>query len=534
MFIAAMALACGFNKANAQYVAPRVPAELEETVNGYIQKLLQDPTDETVMKAIEKNKLLKKNKEALIAVGYKFLEYNFYGNAIGLAKKVYETDAKFLPAIYLEGDAYYKMAGAKEESSLIMGSKKKGEEEAQVNTNALSMASTKYEEAKQADPNTLDPYLKLVGVYRYINPDYAIELMTEIKEKKADDPIINQVLGTLYYQLADTVNARTYYNKYFETYPDGQGNVTVQREYVIILFMAKDYKGALEMSKKFLASNAKDPVLNRIVFLSNMELQSAYENDVENQFKPDFEQNKEAYAAKTKEAYDNFYGQYADSVYQEIDYRYQAQYLSGLKDYKGAIAAYKKAAEVAPEDAATQFNLSKTYEKTKEYDEAVAAYRKYMELIGKKDDTNELFKLARVYYNAANATKEDSLLRVKYITDGDALYAKVDEMMLKDGEPSYLAVFWRSRINQLYDRKHPNEIAAKYMKEAIERLKNEKFAGEDYNPHRAQAYSYIAWLAMEKDNNEEAKLNAEEALKYEEDNPLASNVKKYLEILGKW
>ena len=72
------------------------------------------------------------------------------------------------------------------------------------------------------------------------------------------------------------------------------------------------------------------------------------------------------------------------------------------------------------------------------------------------------------------------------------------------------------------------------MKEAIERLKNEKFAGEDYNPHRAQAYSYIAWLAMEKDNNEEAKLNAEEALKYEEDNPLASNVKKYLEILGKW
>lgn len=512
LLFAFVALTCGFNKAKAQFVIPEVPAELKETVNGYIQTLLQDPTDETVMKNIDKNKLLKKDKSALVAVGYKFLENKLFGNAIGLAKKVYDMDAKYLPAIYLEGDAYFQMG----------------------NSNAYGLAAQKYEEAKSLDPNSLDPYLKLVGVYRYINPDYAIELMTEIKEKKADNPKINQVLGTLYYQLADTVNARNYYNKYFEKYPDGQGDVTVQREYVIILFMAKDYKGALDMSKKFQATNPKDPVLNRIVFLSNYELQNAYETNVENQFKPDFEQQKATYAAATKEAYDKFYGQYADSIYQELDYRYQAQYLSGLQDYQGAIKAYKNAERVAPEDAATQFNLSRTYEKVKEYDNAVAAYKKYMQLSKKEEDTNELFKLARVYYNAANATKEDSLLRVKYIKAGDSIYAKVDDVMVKEGEPSYLAVFWRSRINQLYDRKHPNEIAAKYMKEAIKRLEDPKFAGEDYNAHRAQAYSYIAWLAMEKDNNEEAKTNAQAALKYEEDNPLATNVKKYLEILGKW
>ncbi len=510
--LAAVVMSCGCNKAFAQVVIPEVPAELQETVNGYVQTLLSDPTDESVMKAIDKNKLLKKNKTALIAVGYKFLENNLFGNAIGLAKKVYEMDATFLPAVYLEGDAYFKMG----------------------NNNAYGLAATKYEEAKGLDPNSLDPYLKLVGVYRYINPDYAIELMNEIKEKKTEDPKINQVLGTLYYQLADTVNARTYYNKYFETYPDGQGDVTVQREYVIILFMAKDYKGALDMSKKFQATNAKDPVLNRIIFLSNYSLQDAYLSNVENEYKPDFEQQKETYTSATKAAYDNFFGQYPDSVYQEIDYRYQALYLSGLKDYKGAIEAYKKAEKIAPEDPATQFNMSKAYEKALDYDNAVATYRKYMELVGKKDDTNELFKLARVYYNAANATKEDSLLRVKYIKAGDEIYAQVDSEMVKSGEPSYLGVFWRSRINQLYDRKHPNDIAAEYMKQAIKRLEDPKFAGEDYNPHRAQAYSYLAWLAMEKENNEEAKANAEAALKYEEDNPLATNVKKYLEILGKW
>lgn len=512
LVISVVAAAFAFDKADAQYVRPQIPAELQETVNGYVQTLLQDPTDETVMKSIEKNKLLKKDKDALVAVGYKFLDNKLFGNAIGLAKKVYDMDPKYIGAVYLEGDAYFEMR----------------------NNNAYGLAAQKYEEAKTIDPNSLDPYLKLVGVYRYINPDYAIELMNEIKEKKTDDPKINQVLGTLYYQLSDTVNARNYYNKYFEKYPDGQGDVTVQREYVIILFMAKDFQGALDMSKKFQATNPNDVVLNRIEFLSNFELQRAYENNVENQFKPEFEEQKGKYAAATKAAYDKFYGQHPDSVYQELDFRYQAQYLSDQKDYQGAIAAYKNAAKIAPEDAATQFNLSKVYEKTKEYENAVTAYKKYMELANKKEDTNELFKLARVYYNAANATKEDSLLRVKYIKEGDSIYAQVDEVMLKEGEPSYLAVFWRSRINQLYDRKHPNEIAVKYMKEAIERLKDPKFAGEDYNPHRAQAYSYIAWFAMEKDNNEEAKANAAEALKYEEDNPLASNVKKYLEILGKW
>ncbi len=508
----AFATVCGLCRVRAQFVIPQVPAELQETVNGYVQTLLQDPTDETVMKKIEKNKLLKKDKEALIAVGYRFLENKLFGNAIGLAKKVYDMDAKYVPAVYLEGDAYFEMN----------------------NNNAYGLAAQKYEEAKTIDSTSLDPYLKLVGVYRYINPDYAIELMTEIKEKKGDDPKVNQVLGTLYFQLSDTVNARAYYNKYFEKYPDGQGDITVQREYVIILFMAKDYKGALDMSRKFQASNANDPVLNRIEFLSKFELQEAYVNSVENQYALDFEQKKAALAAETKASYDKFFGQYPDSVYQELDYRYKAQYLSALGDHKGAIAAYNKAFEINPENPSTQFSLSREYEKEKKFYNAIAAYRKYMKLADKDNDVNERFKLARVYYNAARATKEDSLLRVKYIVGGDSVYAQVDAEMIKDGDPSYLAVFWRSRINQLYDSKHPNEIAANYMKETVERLKNPKFAGEDYNPHRAQAYSYIAWFALEKNNDEEAKVNAQEALKYEDDNPLAGNVKKYLEILGKW
>jgi tetratricopeptide (TPR) repeat protein len=502
---------CGLCSVKAQFEIPKVPAELQETVDGYIQTLLQDPTDETVMKSIDKNKLLKKDKAALIAVGYKFLENRLFGNAIGLAKKVYDMDATFVPAVYLEGDAYFAMK----------------------NNNAYGLAAQKYEEAKTIDANSLDPYLKLVGVYRYINPDYAIELMNEIKEKKGDDPKVNQVLGTLYFQLSDTVNARAYYNKYFETYPDGQGDITVQREYVIILFMAKDYKGALNMSKKFQATNPNDPVLNRIEFLSKYELQSAFVNNVENQFAPGFDQKKDSMAADTKASYDKFYGSYPDSVYQELDYRYKAQYLAGLDDHKGAIAAYKKSVEIDPDNYSTQFNLSKEYEKVKDYDNAISSYRKYMKLAEKTEDINEEFKLARVYYNAARATKEDSLLRVKYIKGGDSIYAHVDSEMLKESDPSYLAVFWRSRINQLYDSKHPNAIAAKYMKEATERLKNPKFAGEDYNAHRAQAYSYIAWYELDKDNDA-AKANAQEALKYEEDNALAGNVKKYLEILGKW
>lgn len=501
MLVAAAAMLFGGNKVQAQIEVPQVPAEFQELIDGYVQTLLENPADESVMKAIEKNKQLKKNKSALVAIGYKFLDNKLFGNAIGLAKKVYEMDATYLPAIYLEGDSWFKMA----------------------NNNAYGMAATKYEEAKQVDPNSLDPYLKLVGVYRYINPEYAIELMEEIKQKKTDDPKINQVLGTLYYQLDDTLHAREYYNKYFEKFPDGQGDATVQREYVIILFMAKDYEGALKQSTKFLATNPKDPVLNRIIFLSNVNLLAKTD---------EYEEAKYAAAqVATKAAHDKFIGQYPDTVYQEIDYRYLGQYLTIEKDYPGAAKAFAKAAELAPEDPAAQFNLSKAYEKSKEYDKAIPAYKEYMKLAKKEDDTNELFKLGRVYFNAANASQADSLKRIAYIKEGDAVYAKVDADMVKSGEPSYLGIFWRSRINQLVDRKHPNEVAVGYMRETIERLKNEKFKGEDYDPHRAQAYSYVAWFEMEKDNLAQAETFAREALKYEEDNPLASNVVKYVDLM---
>lgn len=502
LLVAIAALAFGNNRAQAQIEIPQLPAELQEQVDGYIQTLLENPADESVMKAIDKNKLLKKDKNALIAIGYKFLDNNLFGNAIGLAKKVYEMDATYLPAIYLEGDAWFRMG----------------------NSNAYGMAATKYEEAKQVAPNSLDPYLKLVGVYRYINPEYAIELMEEIKEKKTDDPKINQVLGTLYYQLDDTLSARKYYNLYFDKFPDGQGDATVQREYVIILFMAKDYEGALKHSQKFLATNPKDPVLNRIVFLSNVSLLGKTDEYDEAKYK--------AALASTKAAYDKFVGQYPDSVYQEIDYRYLGQYLTMIKEYKGAADAFAKAAEKSPEDPAAQFNLSKAYEKIDDYDKAIVAYKKFMELAKKEDDTNELFKLGRVYYNAANAMREDSIKRIAYIKDGDVIYAKVDEEMVKSGEPSYLGIFWRSRINQLVDRKHPNATAADYMKETIKRLQDEKFKGEDYDPHRAQAYSYVAWHAMEQDDFATAEANAKEALKYEEDNPLASNVLQYVELMN--
>ncbi|MCH5178275.1 MAG: tetratricopeptide repeat protein [Prevotellaceae bacterium] len=502
LMVAAVALLFGYNKAQAQIEIPQLPSELQEQVDEYIQTLLENPADESVMKAIDKNKLLKKDKAALVAIGYKFLEHNLFGNALGLAKKVYEMDATYLPAIYLEGDAWFKMG----------------------NSNAYGMAATKYEEAKQVTPESLDPYLKLVGVYRYINPEYAIELMEEIKQKKTDDPKINQVLGTLYYQLDDTLSAHKYYNMYFDKFPDGQGDATVQREYVIIKFMAKDYDGALKQSQKFLATNPKDPVLNRIIFLSNVNLLANTDEFEEAKFNA----AKEA----TKAAHDKFIGQYPDSVYQEIDYRYLGQYMTIIGEDKSAAEAYAKAAEKSPEDPAAQLNLSKAYEKTKEYDKAIPAYKKFMELAKKEDDTNELFKLGRVYYNAANAMQQDSLKRIAYIKEGDAIYAKVDDEMVKSGEPSYLGIFWRSRINQLVDRKHPNATAADYMKETIKRLQDEKFKGEDYDPHRAQAYSYVAWFAMEQDDFETAEANAKEALKYEEDNPLASNVLQYVELMN--
>lgn len=484
-FFAAIALLGGLSTASAQTIAeyefipPKVSEELRPVVDQFLATLSENPADESVMKAMEKNKKIKGNKEQQVAIGYEFLEKNLFSQAIGISKKIQEMEQaqerQYLPALYLEGDAWFKMANPK----------------------SYGMAAAKFEEIKSIEPDNIVPYLKMVRVYRYINPDYAIEIMQDIEQRRKDDAKINQQLGTLYYQLNDTANAAKYYEKFFAAFPDGMNDYEIQKEYVILLYLTKNYDKARTAATQFMAKAPEgDPVLPRVLFRSNFDLK-----------------DKEG----TKAAYSQFFGKFKDEQLQPGDISYKAQYLIQNKEYAEAIKAFELTAKMDTSRAVEcERNIYTAYNKLKDFPKAIASCKKYLAMANKENDARELSALGRVYLEASRAAEDDET-KVNYINEGDKIFAKVAEI----DKVWYAGPYYRAQINLLRPTKDNVQIAG-FMNETVQRLEGK---GEDYDEVRGNCYSFMAWVAAAVDKDYgKAKSFANKALEYDPENETAQNI----------
>ncbi len=180
------------------------------------------------------------------AIGYFFFKNKQYDEAIFFAKAAYERNNKSLPSILLEGDSYYEQ-------------KKFGE------------AVQKYEEAIYNNPEDKRAYFKRVSVYKYINPQLALETMETIKKKYPNDPAIDKTMASIYYHLNDTAKANTTYKTYFKAvkYED---DVEAAKEFAIIMFLNKDYAESYNIVNKIINQDPKEISLNRMKFYDLIEM----------------------------------------------------------------------------------------------------------------------------------------------------------------------------------------------------------------------------------------------------------------------
>ena len=189
-------------------------------------------------------KELKKTK-ALIAAGQQFLKAGLYQQAAELGRLAYEQDGSNFDAVMLYGDATYEM-------------KNYGE------------ASAKYEEAINLKPESKEAYLKSANVYKYINPEYALEILDKFKKKFPNDPDVNKSIGAIYYYQNKIKEAKAAYDTYFEA--SKGGDIEAQEQYAIILFAEKDYQASLDKVNSIIDKNPQALSLNRMKFYNQMEL----------------------------------------------------------------------------------------------------------------------------------------------------------------------------------------------------------------------------------------------------------------------
>ncbi|MDD4760875.1 MAG: tetratricopeptide repeat protein [Bacteroidaceae bacterium] len=478
---AGLLLMCSSNFAFGQAVTdvPQLSGDEQQDAQSLLNAVEGNKAVEVQRQTKSIIKKYKKDENALNAIGYFFFKNKQYDEAIFFAKAAYERNNKSLPSILLEGDSYYEQ-------------KKFGE------------AVQKYEEAIYNNPEDKRAYFKRVSVYKYINPQLALETMETIKKKYPKDPAIDKTMASIYYHLNDTAKANTTYKTYFKAvkYED---DVEAAKEFAIIMFLNKDYAESYNIVNKIISQDPKEISLNRMKFYDLIEMGKYQDAEV---------------ASK------NFFGQYVDTLYNFSDYKYMGKLQAELKNIDGAVAAYKKASDLAPEDKkpALLKDLSLAYETVGKYDDAAATYQQFIDLAA-PGSLVETYNKGRIFYKALEDSTITADQRKHYIEAGDALFKVV---AAKDS--SYLGPFWSARINSALDPNNPNEVAMQQYNEAFKRLESKDAS---YNSRRVECLRYMTFYYFKKDDMSNCVAYADKVLALSPDDSLAKQIKVAVSQLKK-
>jgi tetratricopeptide (TPR) repeat protein len=424
-------------------------------------------------------KKYKKDQKTLIAIGNYFYKQKQYSPAISMSQAVYEkSDGSSLDAILLEGDCYFAL-------------QRYGE------------AAQKYEEATSLDDKDKYAYFRKVDVYKYINPGYSLDIMKTVKEKYPNDPAIDKTMASIYYHLNDTAKAGATYKTYFEKVKPVD-DVDAATEYAIVRFLNKDYDGSLDIVNQILPKDPDEISLNRMKFYDLMELEKYPE---------------------ANEAAKSFFGKFTDSLYNYNDYKYMASLQTELHNSDEAAKALDKAVKLTPEDKGTLFkDYSNQYKKAHRYDEAVKAYKTYIDKVKPGSIVEEL-AMGRIYFTAAIDTATTAEQKTHYIAEGTKLF---DDVASKSD--SYLGPYWGGKINYVINPNEPIEAAKNHYAEALKRLEGK---GDDYNDIRVECLRYLAFYTFKKDDYANCRSYINQALALNPNDGLCKQINGVLKQLKK-
>lgn len=303
----------------------------------------------------------------------------------------------------------------------------------------VGTACGQYEQAMMADENCSEAYYKYARAYAGTNPEISVQTLLKLKEKHPEDWKVDGELAEAYYSQGKYSEAKQLYDEYMTK---GTPDAEDYGRYAMLLYLNKDYTESMAAAQKGLEMDADNSVLKRLKMYDACELKTYDE------------------AQKAAEVFFNE----AKVPFVYLDYIYRGRISQALGENEKAIADFVKAVEIGGKDGThpeIQKELSGLYEKSKQYDKAIASYKVYFEALGNDAKLNDLFLLGRLYYKAA-ADSSDSL-KVGYLSEADSIFAVVAERVPE----SYLGPFWRARTNSMLDPETTQGLAKPYYEAAL-------------------------------------------------------------------
>lgn len=484
---AAALLFIGAGSAKAQitkgYDPQPMPADIETMVNQIMDLQIDDPDkgNKLLNKVMGK---IKNNKEQLISVGEFFLNKNIFPIANKCAEQVYKLDPQYLPGLMFAGQVN-KARGFATNNDLYFG-----------------IAGQKYEEALSVDPNFVPALRQNVTIYKKINPAAAETYLEKISELTPNDYTIKKDLGDIRYDLSDYANAVKYYKDYFDVVPKDSIDQVSAQNYVNSIFSMLKFDDLAVQSGKFQEIFPNDITFKRQSFFADV-------------FKQDFDKAAESVKYLTEEKFKD---------YTYLDYNVAATYFNQVGDAQNTVKYGTKAFESDTTKVEELARVAKAMGQNGQNDEAIATYQKYFSLLKEAPAAASLYDFGRTCLTASKAEGITPERQAEIIALGDKAFRDAQ----KADSSMYQATYFRARLN-MTDRKVAQEAPKEAYLELLEQTKNNDPDDDTANAMKAEAYQYLVFYYVQKEDFATGLKYANEWNKMDPEDETAKQFKAILE-----
>lgn len=430
----------------------------------------------------------KKNAENLVAFGRAFYEAKDTTNArIAANNALAASKRQYAPAYVLLGD----IAAQGDDGGL---------------------AAQNYEQAIYYDKTNPEPYRKYALVYRKIDPEGAVAKLDQLGAVVPDYPV-DALKAHIYY-----LSLR--YGQAIETYakvPTEKMTRSDFIEYANACFVAQQYQQGYDAAKAGLAQNPNNATLTRLaLFCAN---------------------NLKKYDEAIVYANNLFTKVPKDSVtFSHLDFLNYGNALAGNNQLEQAIEQYQKGLTMQDvEDknlADLHKSLSDAHKQMKNFPEAIASYRNYLNT-AKDPDAIAHAGLGTLHMNWARSLKPEG---AEELTEPEiAAYKEADQvwgnLAEKFPDAAEYALFQRATVNAVMDPDSKAALAKPYFEKLIELINAREEHDATDNSRLEKAYRYLMfyYYSIAKDN----KAALDYANKILEVKPGDEGIMKVVESLSK-
>ncbi len=368
-------------------------------------------------------------------------------------------------------------------------------------------AITNYERATELNAVYCLPYYKIGQVY-FLSKNYSMakQYLEQLFNVCPDFAGGLLLMGETNFMLQNYMDSKDNYQKYLEIVGS---DIDAEKRLASILFVAKDYQGAMDMARRVLEKDPKNFVAKRILGYST------------------FESGDDL---KALEIMTEYFKTVNDSDYVPLDYEYLGRIYSKQKNDSVAVINLSIALKMDSSKPDLYDLIAKSQITLKKFDEAAATYERKLLLDGYTATPTDYYQLGICYYSIGasyqtKATVADSLVNAQLSMDNyhlaDSAFIRITEIL----PTAVIGFFWRGRANAAMDPTTKLGLAKPFYEKVIE---NSITDPAKFKKELIETYLYLGYYYYfnEGCKSKNAKDNYSKVLEFDESNQNAKDALK--------